>query len=134
MSFFGTGNRSVNSTGVIVSTGGGYITNPTTATLLAEVDCNDTMAHVNVASEPWQVSWIVGTQTTLATFRLEQALSTGLLMSSAGRDLTVVMVSSGQSAQFVTKHNVLPGDRFRIRVESSFTGGAAGKIVAEPLV
>jgi hypothetical protein len=54
-------------------------------------------------------------------------------MSTAGRDQTVVMVSSGQSAQFVTKHNVESGDRFRVRVNSSFTGAAAAKIIAEPL-
>ena len=128
MSFFATGNRTINSTGV-----GDVTSNPTTGTLIAEIDCNDTLAHVRSGGEPWQAVWIVGTQTTLATFRLEQTLSTGL-GSSAIRDLTLVMVSSGQSAQFVTKHSVEPGDRFRIRVNSSFTGAVAGKIIGEPLL
>jgi len=127
MSFFGTGNRSINSTTL------GVVSNPTTATLVAEIDLNDTMAHVHVNGEPYQVTWVVGVQTTAAIFQLEQALSTGP-GSTAIRDQTVVMVSSGQSAQFVTKHTAQPGDRFRIRVNSSFTGGVAGKIIAEPLV
>lgn len=132
MSFFGTGNRTINSTGVIVSTGGLSISNPTTGTLLAEIDCNDTMAHVKSGGEPWQVTWIPGVQTTLATFLLEHVLSTGL-GSTAFRDRIMVMVSSGQSAQFITKHNVEPGDRFRVRIDSSFTGVASAKIIAEPL-
>lgn len=127
MSFFATGNRSINSTTL------GVTSNPTTGTLLAEIDCNSSMATVRRGGEPWQVSWIIGTQTTLATFLLEQTSSTGLDISTSGRDQTVAMVSSGQSAQFVTKHNVEPGDRFRVRVQSSFTGGAAAKIIAEPL-
>lgn len=129
MSWFGTGNRTINSTGL-----GTVTSNPTTGSLIAEIDCNDSLAHVRSGGEPWQVTWIVGTQTTLATFRLEQTLSTGLDMSTAGRDLTIVMASSGQSAQFVTKHNVTPGDRFRVRVESSFTGAVAAKIIAEPMM
>jgi hypothetical protein len=127
MSFFGTGNRTVNSTTL------GLTSNPTTATLLAEIDCNSTMATVRRGGEPWQVSWIVGSTGAQVTFQLEQCLSTGLDMSTAGRDQTVVMVSSGQSAEFVTKHNVESGDRFRVRVNSSFTGAAAAKIIAEPL-
>ena len=128
MSFFITVNLSINSA---ISTA--VISNPSSGTLLAEIDCNDTMSHVRSGGEPWQVTWIVGTQTTLATFRLEHCLSTGLDISTAGRDITYVMVSSGQSAQFVTKHNVEPGDRFRVRVNSTFTGVVAAKIIAEPL-
>jgi hypothetical protein len=129
MSFFGTGNRTVNSTGL-----GDVTSNPTTGTLIAEIDCNSTQATIRRGGEPWQVTWIVGAQTTLATFRLEQTLSTGLDMSTAGRDLTLVMVSSGQSAQYITKHNVEPGDRFRVRVNSSFQGAVVAKIIGEPMV
>ena len=127
MSFFGTGNRTINAGTTAV------ISNPD-SNVLAEIDCNDTNAHIRSGGEPWQVTWIVGCQTTLAAFRLEQTLSTGPDMSTAGRDLTIVMVSSGQSAQFVTKHNVLPGDRFRIRMNSTITGGVSAKLIAEPLL
>lgn len=127
MSFFGWGNRSYNSPST------GAISNPSTATLIAEVDLNSTMGMVKSGGAPFQVSWIVGAGTTLATFYFEQALSTGL-GDTAIRDHTAVLVSSGQSAQFVTKHNVEPGDRFRIRVGSSLTGSVVGKIIAEPLI
>lgn len=126
MSFFGTGNQSINSTQL------GVVATPTTATLLAEVDLNDTMGHVRAGGEPYGVTWIVGTQTTLATFLLDHALSTGI-GSTALREQTVVEVSSGQSGQFFTKHNVQPGDRFRVRVESTVIAANA-KIIAEPLV
>ena len=128
MSFFGWGTKSINSTTL------GVTTNPPTSGLLAEIAFNSSMATARAGGIPMQVSWIVGTQTTLATFQLEQALSTGLDMSTAGRDQTIVMVSSGQSAQFVTKHTVEVGDRFRVRLNSSITGGAAAKIIAEPLI
>lgn len=128
MSFFGTGNRTITSTGMTGSTAA-----MTTATLLAEIDCNSTMATIRAGGEPWQLTWIVGSGTTGVAFLCEQALSTGLDMSTAGRDQFTVFVSSGQSAQYVTKHNVLPGDRFRVRVESTVTGRGSAKIIGEPL-
>lgn len=128
MSFFGWGNRTV------VGASTGPVSNPTTATLVAEIDCNGTNASVKAGGEPWQVSWIVGTQTTLATFRLEHNLSTGLAQDTASRQVSIVHVSSGQSAQFITKHNVEPGDRFRVRVQSSITASVSATIIGEPLI
>lgn len=125
MSFFGWGNRSINSTTL------GLTSNPTTATIVAELVSS--ALRIPSGGGPYQVTWIVGAQTTLATFQLEQTLSTGLDMSTAGRDQAVVMVSSGQSAQFVTKHNLEEGDRLRVRMNSSLTGAVAAKIIAEPL-
>lgn len=132
MSFWGPFDASIQSTQM------GVVSNPTTATLIAEVDFNDTMATAKAGGQPYQVGWIVGVQTTLATFLLEHSASTGLDMSTAAQSTrtgaqTVVMVSSGQSAQFVTKHTIFPGNRLRIRVNSSFTGGVAGTIFAEPM-
>ena len=127
MSFFGWGNRSINSPST------GLVANPTTATLIAELDVNGTNGSVRSGGEPYQVSWILGVATTLATFRCEQCLSTGL-GDTAIRDLSVMLVSSGQSAQFITKHNAEAGDRFRVRVASSLTGNVAAKIIAEPLI
>ena len=130
MSYYGVGNRSVNS-----AEGSSFsiITNPTSATLLAEIDLNGTNASVRAGGEAWQVSWICGAQTTMAAFILEHCLSTGL-GSTGRRGLVPVTVSSNQSAQFITKHNVEPGDRFRIRVASTFTGNVLCAIIAEPLV
>ena len=128
MSFYGFGNKTINSTTL------GVTSNPTTSGMLAEIDFNSSMATVKAGGAPVQVTWIVGAQTTLATFALEQVFSTGLDISTAGRDQIIVMVSSGQSAQFVTSHNVEPGDRFRVRAQSSFTGGGSAKIIAEPMV
>lgn len=127
MSWFGVGNRSVNSAST------GLVSNPSTATLIQEIDLNGTNGFCVSGGGPWQVNWYPGVQTTLAVFRLEHCLSTGL-GDTAIRDLTVVQISSGQSAQFVTKHNVEPGDRFRIRIASSITGNVSGKIIAEPLI
>ena len=126
MSFFGWGNRSISSPST------GLVPNPTTATLIAEVDLNGSNASIRSGGEAWGVTWIVGTPTTLATFLLDHALSTGT-GSTGLRNQTVVEVSSGQSAQYFTKHNVEPGDRFRVRLASSIVSANA-KIIAEPLV
>lgn len=126
MSFFGWGNRGIEST-----TKGVQVTLSTT-TLLAEVDLNGSNASIHSGGEAWGVTWIVGTPTTLATFLLDHALSTGTGTTGV-RNQTVVQVSSGQSAQYFTKHNVEPGDRFRVRLESSIVSANA-KIIAEPLV
>lgn len=130
--YWGPGNRAVSSTQL------GVVSNPSTATLLAEIDFNSTMETVKAGGQNFRVTWIVGAQTTLATFQLEHSLSTGLDMSTAAAStLTgcqiIVMGSSGQSAQFVTGHAINPGDRLRVRVASSFTGGAAAYIQAESM-
>ena len=126
MSFFGWGNRAIESTTL------GVQVTLSTDSLLAEVDLNGTNATVKRGGEAWGVTWIVGTPTTLATFLLDHALSTGTA-STGIRNQTVVEVSSGQSGQFYTKHNVEPGDRFRVRLASSIVSANA-KIIAEPLV
>jgi len=138
MSFFGWGTRVAEST-----TKGVQVTLSTT-TLLAEVDLNGTNASIKAGGEPWGVTWIVGVSTlsTGATFLLDHARSTGT-DSTGIINQTVVSVSSGQTGQFFTKHNVdAPGDtltaatqgqRFRVRVASSVVAAHA-KIIAEALV
>ena len=128
MSFFGFGNRTIVSTGQTGSTAA-----MTTATLLAEIDINSSMATARAGGEPWLVNWIVGAGTTQVIYLLEHTLSTGLDMSTAGREQIPVFLSSGQTAQYVSKHQVFPGDRFRVRVESTVTGRGAATIFAEPL-
>jgi hypothetical protein len=126
VSFFGWGPNSIESTTI------GVQVTVSTQTLLAEVDLNGTNATVKAGGQCWGVTWIVGTPATLATFLLDHALSTGTA-STGIRNQTVVEVSSGQSAQFFTKHQALPGDRFRVRLASSIVSANA-KIIAEPLV
>ena len=127
MSYFGIGNRTINSTQM------GVVATPTTSTLLAEIDFNSTMAVVRSGGEPYGVTWIVGSGSgsTITTFLLDQCLSTGI-GSTAIVDQTVVQVSSGASAQYYTKHNMEPGHRLRVRVASTVLA-ANGKIIAEPL-
>ena len=126
MSWFGWGPNSIESTDI------GVKTTLSTQSLLAEVDLNGSNASIMAGGQTWGVTWIVGTPTTLATFLLDHALSTGT-GSTGLRNQTVVEVSSGQSAQFFTKHHVFPGDRFRVRLASSIVSANA-KIIAEPLV
>ena len=126
MSWFGWGPNSIESTDI------GVKTTLSTQSLLAEVDLNGTNASVRAGGQTWGVTWIVGTPTTLATFLLDHATSTATSTSGI-RNQTVVEVSSGQSAQFFTKHRASHGDRFRVRLQSSIVSANA-KIIAEPLV
>ncbi len=132
MSFFATGNRAIESTTI------GVQVTLSTASLLAEVDVNGTNASLYPGGQAWGVSWIVGAPTTGATFLLDHALSTGVA-STAIVNQTVVSLSSGQTGQYFTKHNLetsqagLQGHRFRVRVASSVVSAHA-KIIAEPLV
>ena len=133
MSFFGWGNRAVvsGSTAFI-----GPTANPTTSVFLAEVDFNGTNATVKAGGENYGVTWIVGCGTTLAVINLEQVQSTNLDVSASTtyRQVITVEVSSGQSAQFYTKHMIEQGDRLRVRVQAAITGAANAYISAEPLI
>jgi hypothetical protein len=126
MADFGPGNLGIHSTTL------GESVNPTTSALLAEID--STALYARAGGTPYQVTWIVGGNSTGLVWALEQCLSTGLAMSTAGRAQTVAYSAIGQSAQFVTRHTVEVGDRLRARLLSTFTGSAAAKIIAEPLV
>lgn len=126
MAFFEWGNRTLQSTTLNTTT------NPTTAALLAEIDSTALDGVTHAGGQMYQVVWIVGASTA-AIFKLEQALSTGLDMSTAGRSQTLVFTGSGQSAEFITKHMIEVGDRLRCHLDSSFTGSAGAKIIAEPL-
>ena len=137
MSFFGWGPNSVESSQL------GLVTNPTTATLLAEVDLNSSMVHVKAGGQTFGVTWILSVPTTVATFLCDHALSTGVA-STGIRNQIAAPLSSNQTIQLFTKHHVQStqqttaaagqGDRFRVRLASSFTGSAGAKIIVEPLV
>jgi hypothetical protein len=135
MSFFAFGNRSINS-GSTAATSRGPQSNPSTATLLAEVDFNGTNATILPGGQNYGFTWIVSAGTTGVTFLCEVAQSPDLDMaaSTTFRAQFAVAASSLGSGQFFSKHTIEPGDRARIRVNSSFTGAASGFISAEPLV
>lgn len=134
MSFFGWGNRSVNF-GSTATTARGSQANPTTSVMLADIDFNGSNATVKAGGQVFGVTWIVGVGTTLAVFNCEHVQSTNIDMaaSTTFRGSLTVEVSSGQSAQYFTKHEIQPGDRLRVRVETAITGSANAYISAEPL-
>lgn len=127
MSFFGWANQGIE------STQRGVVSVADTTTLLAEVDLNGSNASVKSGGEVWGVTWIVANETTAVTFCLNHTLSTAI-HSTGIINQTIVCVSSANSAQFFTKHNVERGHRFSARSLSSKAGNAAVKIIAEPLV
>lgn len=127
MAFHGPGNVPLKSAAALSS-------DPSTATLVAEIDSTQiaTMVPAGRRGIPFRVNWRVGASTS-AIFVLEQALSTGL-GSTAIRDSCPVFTGSNLTSQFVDHYMVEPGDRFRVRVASSFTGTVSAQISAEPLV
>ena len=85
-----------------------------------------------------RVGAATATASTIATFLLDHAISTGVAATGV-LNQTVVTVSSGQTGQFFTKHFVDPtdavapqGHRFRVRLQTSVVSAHA-KIIAEPL-
>jgi hypothetical protein len=114
------GNAPINSTA-------GIITNPSTSTLIAELDSTNLNTIRN--NQLVQVTWILGASTSVI-WQLEQASSTDL---STSVDVTFVQTVSNQSAQFVLTYPISKGDRLRARVTTSILGLATAKISAEPL-
>ena len=122
------GSTPINSTGG--SSADGLETNPSTATLIAEVDSTQ-LAQVALGGSLYQVTYIIGASTNV-TWMLEQALSTGL-GSTAVRDRTYIQTPTGQSGQYILTYKLERGDRIRCRLQSAITGFATAKISAEPL-
>ena len=129
MSFFSVGTPAVNSTQ-------GVATNPSTSTLIAEIDSTSLGNHIiKSGGANFQVTWIIG-GSTLSGWQLEAATSTAL---SAGVDTDACpqywpFTVNGQSAQFVTKMRLERGHRLRARVTAAFNAGtASANIIAEPL-
>lgn len=124
MSFFTPGTPAIASTQ-------GLTTNPSTSSIVAEIDSTQ-LALVKRGGQNFQVTWIAG-GSTIVTWQFEQCLSTGLDMSTAGRDLTFALTPTGQSGQYITKLRLEPGDRLRARVQTGLTAVVAAKIFAEPI-
>ena len=125
MAYFESGNVPV------VSTGAGIVSDPSTATLIAQIDSTQ-LAGILPAGQPFQITAIVGADTN-AVWRVEQCLSTGL-GSTAIRDFVPIMTPTQMSGQYTWKWKLEVGDRVRLRVNSTFTGNTVSKLLAEPLV
>ena len=119
------GNKPITSTQGIAS-------NPSTATLVAELDSTqlNTASYVGSQNGLFQVSWLLGCDTS-ATWQLETCGSTA---STAGIDVLFVKTPTGQTGQFVTQHQLGKDYRIRARVQSTFTASAAATIQAIPLL
>jgi hypothetical protein len=134
MSWFTLGTSAIASTQ-------GIATNPSTATLLAEIDSTQLGRHVvPQGGGNFQVTWICGSQSTNVLWQFEQCLSTGLDVSTSGSTQdgaiaqTFAYTPINQGAQFITKHKLNRGDRLRARINASISAGTATcKIIAEPL-
>lgn len=112
------------------STGFGIETNPSSATLIAEIDSTQ-LANVLSGGSLHQVTWLLGASTN-ATWMLEQAKSTSL-STSAIRDRSYVLTPSNQTGQYVMTYKLEKGDRLRARIDGGIAGIATAKISAEPL-
>jgi hypothetical protein len=107
----------------VVSTQVGVVSNPDTATLVAEV--------TGLQNRLYEVRWAIGASTG-GVWRLELASSTGL-GSTAIRDQVIVFTGSNQTSEFIFAYKAEVNDRFRIVPLSSMTASAYGKISAEAL-
>jgi len=126
MAEFGWGNQSYHSTDL------GLSANPTTSALLAEIDSTVIDGFVGAQGAMVQATWWAGASTN-ANFVLEQALSTGLGSTAIVAQI-VAQTPTAQTPQYISRHLVSRGDRFRVHLLSSFTGNAAAHIQLEPLI
>ena len=107
----------------IWSTASGTGTDPSTTALLAEL--------TGLVDALYEVRFIVGASTS-AFWVFEHALSSGVT-STSFRERTHVFTGTGQSAEYVLTYKAETGDRFRVRVNSSFSGTWAADLQAERL-
>lgn len=119
MAFFDWGNRPIN------STNNPPIAAPSTSTLFAELDSTMLGTKDYAANQKGvvEVRWLVGGDTSL-TWQLETCASTAL---NSGVDILYPKTPTGQTAQYVTKHELFKDYRIRARLLSTATApnGAA---------
>jgi hypothetical protein len=125
MAYFESGNTPIQSTSAPLGS------DPSTSTLLAEIDSTQ-LAGTLPGGQNYQITAIVGASTN-AQWLIEQCLSTGL-GSTAIRTLTSILTPTAMSGQYTWKWKLEQGDRIRARVNSSFTAVTSVKLFAEPLV
>ena len=123
--FYASGNPPITSTQ-------GEATNPTTSVLLAEV--TGLGGETKGAGTLYEARVLVGAST-LATFWVEQCLSTGLgstALQEGGAFLgRRVLYGTIQSAQYMLRFRAVSGDRLRVRVGTGLTGVAAATLQVE---
>lgn len=110
------------------TTADGIEVNPSTSTLIAEID-STALNGVLAGGSVYQVSWLVGASTN-AIWQLEQCASTSL---ATYRDRTYVQTSANQSGMFILCYKLEKGDRLRARLQTAITGVATAKVSAEPM-
>jgi hypothetical protein len=129
MAYYALGNPSVSSTGAA------FVADPSTATLVAELDSTrlGTAHFLNGQSKDFRITSVVGgNASTNVQWLIEHTLSTGL-GSTAIRNQFGVFTPAGQSAQYVWQWRAEKDSRFRVRVNSSVAGTVAANLQAEPL-
>lgn len=113
----------------IYSTTAQPVSNPSTATLVAEID------STQLGTAHWQagqkrqclVTWLVGADTN-ATWQFERVESTAL--ASTGQ-VVYVKTPTAQTGQYMTSVTLQKNSRLRVRANSTFTASATASITAE---
>jgi len=135
MSWYLPGALAVNSTA-------GTATNPTTATILAQITSTGPSSNggLNSSLAPLTQAALylyLGTSTQATEWWVEHCLSTGTgstaLVGNGFQGRTVLVTASGQTSQFVKKYDLAKGEFVRVRIATAFTGTANAKIQAEVL-
>jgi hypothetical protein len=113
----------------VFSTTAQPVSNPSTATLCAEIDSTQLGTQDLVAGQKVLVmtTWLVGGDTS-ATWQLEAATSTAL---AAGVQAVFIKTPTGQSGQYMTVNELQKDYRLRARVVSTFTASVVASITAE---
>jgi len=113
----------------VFSTTAQPVSNPSTATLCAEIDSTQLGTKDLADGQKILVltTWLVGGDTT-ATWQLEAASSTAL---NASTQAIFVKSPPGQSGQYITVNELYKDYRLRARVASTFTAAVTASIIAE---
>ncbi len=113
----------------VFSTTAQPVSNPSTATLCAEIDSTQLGTKDLADGQKLLVmtTWLVGGDTT-ATWQLEAATSTAL---NAGVQAVFIKTPTGQSGQYITVNELYANYRLRARVVSTFTASVVASITAE---
>lgn len=129
MSYYDWGNVAINSTGAA------FVTDPSTATLVAQLDSTQLGTKNLVAGQEqnWRLTVILGSNaSTNAAWLVEHAISTGL-GSTAIVNQFGAFSPAGQSAQYVWHWRLQKDSRLRCRLNSSISGLVSANLQAEPL-
>ena len=127
--------------GPAISSTGGSVTGPSTATLVAEIDSTQLQVLTGSAilgsrqghAVPVRITATLGAGSTSADWRIEQCLSTGLGSTAIRWLVPSIFTPPSQSGMYVYSAMLEPGDRIRARLNSSLTGAASAFLQVDPL-